>query len=337
MSNNTKKPKLNNHNENNANASRQYHISANVQWKSINDLPKCVTQHILSFDESTDIHMVNKEWYDIFKNLKQIEQNKTRKFITEYTASFHPDFEPDKTVIVDQNRTQLTQNERDSGIYGLYQDLPSALENCISGTKILIYPGVHRMSRDPFGGDRTNYNLQFIGVGNDVYVHNVAIFRTGRNAPQLYFENIKFTELMAIARSGSISMKDCEFDLEIDGVLDPYKQKLRSGHMRMLNTRFLNCHSKKIILYITKGDVEIIGCKFENVNSTKCCIYGRNLRNDRSKIIGNMFHNIACDPLQTFNHASKIVVYGNRLKKENRIVGLNETDINPNMFRIRRY
>ena len=229
---------------------------------------------------------------------------------------------------------ELTQNERDSGIHGLYQDLPSALDSCESATKILLYPGVHRVSRDLFGGYDIYYDLQFIGVGNDVYLNNVAIYIThpSSNAPQLYFENIKFRRPMGIVTDGSISMRDCELDLEIDGdsMSNAYINKFGSGSMRILNTRFLNCHSKQPILYNSGGEVEIIGCKFENVKSNKCCIYGANIRNDRSKIIGNMFHNITCDPLQASRHSS-IVAYGNRLKGVNKIVGLNQTEINPNL------
>eukprot|EP01083_Nonionella_stella_P048612 129838_1 len=129
---------------------------------SINDtLPPDIVRHVLSFNtfpHNSAINATNKQWN---KCSAQIKANQNKKRMEEVDA-YHLNYNQtvNNTWIVDENRTQLTNDETNSSFQGPISDIRTAIERCESGDKLLVYDGVY----DEHALD-IDKSIQIIGVG----------------------------------------------------------------------------------------------------------------------------------------------------------------------------
>eukprot|EP01083_Nonionella_stella_P123355 371700_1 len=121
----------------NANAIREAYFNS----LSIDDiLPSDLVGHVLSFQPfpyNASINQTNKMWNKLSSQLKHIQNKERIKAVDEY--DLHYNEEVNNTWIIDANRTQLTNDERDSGFKGPLPDIGTALDMSESGDKLLIY------------------------------------------------------------------------------------------------------------------------------------------------------------------------------------------------------
>eukprot|EP01083_Nonionella_stella_P238017 834426_1 len=159
-------------------------------------LPERIMQYCLSFHHGLTLRLVNKSFklhYDanqrlLMKRLQQIAHQ--HSFVHDIEFDEHVN----KTIVVDRDRSALTQTEINLGYQSLMQNIDDALNECIDGDKIMLH-GVQNGCK----WRTMNTSIQIIGVGTDASLTDVYNDDCRPNNPcgmrilgstSIYFENV---------------------------------------------------------------------------------------------------------------------------------------------------
>eukprot|EP01083_Nonionella_stella_P178098 628125_1 len=287
----------------NADTVRQAYFNA----LSINEtLPTDLMSNILSFHpfpHNTAINQTCKMWN---KCSAQIKANQNKKRMEEVDA-YHLNYNQtvNNTWIVDEHRTQLTNDETNSSFQGPISDIRTAIERCESGDKLLVYDGVY----DEHALD-IDKSIQIIGVGDNVFLTNSAADHSMnrmyslsfRNNSISYVENITFaigsawTEHMDdghinIQTNAKVIVNKCTFEHGICGLSCG-----SGGSLDAKSCNFTNCDFG-IYVEHNASNVHVIGCVFDECGScgyettSSVVIKRRKVFDKQIKCIGNIFRN----------------------------------------------
>eukprot|EP01083_Nonionella_stella_P118320 353199_1 len=148
-------------------------------------LPTDLVANILSFHpfpHNTAINQTCKMWNKCSAQIKANQNKERMEEVDKYHLDYHE--KVNNTWIVDGNRTQLTNDEIESGFQGPISNIHTAVELCESGDKLLVYDGVY----DEHALD-IDKSIQIIGVGDNVFLTNSAADHSMNRMYSLSFRN----------------------------------------------------------------------------------------------------------------------------------------------------
>eukprot|EP01083_Nonionella_stella_P142432 440707_1 len=235
-------------------------------------LPSDLVSHVLSFNSfpcNSAINATNKQWN---KHSTQIQfmQNKERKqLVDNYPITYNE--EVNNVWIVDQNRSQLTNDEIAANVKGCLSDVATAIELCESGDKLLIHDGIYDISLIEI-----DKSIQFIGVGDNVVLRRIHDENTlsFKNNSMSYIENIAF-EVDSNHLSGGFLG---HIDIGSNATVTVNKCKFKEGRvgincfdracLDVKSCEFVKC-SYGIYARSDAANVNVIGCTFEECGYTE--------------------------------------------------------------------
>eukprot|EP01083_Nonionella_stella_P048609 129830_1 len=240
---------------------------------SMNDtLPSDIVGHVLSFNtfqHNNAIKETNKQWNTHSTQIKAMQNKERKQVVDKYPIQYNEVV--NNVWIVDQNRSQLTNDEIVANVKGCLSDVATAIELCESGDKLLIHDGIYEVS--PIKIDKS---IQIVGIGDNVVLKNGIDYDEStlsfRNNSTSYIENIAFAvdnnECVVdghidIGPNATVTVNKCKFDNGVVGI--------NCGEGARLDAKsceFVKC-SFGIYAMPTAVNINVIGCTFEECGYTE--------------------------------------------------------------------
>eukprot|EP01083_Nonionella_stella_P183511 663414_1 len=139
---------------------------------SMNDtLPSDLVGHMLSFNtfpHNSAINATDKQWNKHSTQIKAMQNKERKQVVDNYSIKYNE--EVNNVWIVDQNRSQLTNDEIAANAKGPLSNLQAAIEHCESDDKLFIHDGVYQVR--PIVIDKS---IQMVGIGDNVVLTNANV------------------------------------------------------------------------------------------------------------------------------------------------------------------
>eukprot|EP01083_Nonionella_stella_P097431 273868_1 len=285
-----------------------------IQYKclSVTDiLPQDIIQHIVSFGDSLKTKYINKAFNNGYTKNQRLQLTQLQQIID--THEFNPTIpqyeEGNKTWILHPTRTHLNSDEITKGYEALLNDLNEVRDVVQSGDKLLFHDGeyAYQFETDEDLSETlfSNYDLQLIGLGKDVFIkmnsndsseEKTEIQMWDNNC--IYFKNVKMQMDVDFELHGAeISMEDCKIEL---GSSNCFVSVFDTGTFNAKHCVFSGQSERarglfEPIYFGYGAHVNLVGCTFLQNRSRMACIQ---LIDDESdypldetflKCVGNIF------------------------------------------------